>query len=271
MSNEQVLSQDSSGTLIEFKLLHSAGQTISAASPIISFISPKDTSIQYLQNPEVYEMPINIASGYYLVRPNKLMVDQTGTLVVYASGVGVALGQTGTKQSDLTRVYVDIVGTPKSPDNYITDQPQKLTLSQGSSGTLIEFKLLHYLGQTVSAASPIISFVSPKDTAIQYLQNPEVYEMPINIASGYYLVRPNKLMVDQTGTLIVYASGVGVTLGQTGTVQSNLTRVYVDIIGGELDENAPELSGDYITGQPQKLGYSVHNPFGKTTFKQYNP
>jgi hypothetical protein len=68
-------------------------------------------------------------------------------------------------------------------------------------------------------------------------------------------------MVDESGTLIVYASGVGTVLGQSGTKQSTLTTVYVDVIGGEFDENSPDNLSDFITGLPQNLGAFVHMPY----------
>ena len=128
----QTVFQNASGQRLEFSLVHSGGNTVSGATPIIGYVSPDDTTLVSLGTPVITELSIVQASGHYLLTPTLTMVDQLGTVTVYASGVGTVLGQSGTKQSELTLFNFEVVENPIEPqiiDNFIAGLPQKRTVT----------------------------------------------------------------------------------------------------------------------------------------------
>lgn len=137
---------------------------------------------------------------------------------------------------------------------------------QGASGNWIEFSLVHASGNTVSGASSniLVSFVGPRDTTLQTLSSPTVREFSPLVASGHYLLQPTDAMINEQGTIKVFASGLGhsINVGSgngIGRVLSELTTIYVDVRENTLDENSPSPNemNLYVTGLPQKLGYFI--------------
>lgn len=144
-SNQKIF-QGASGNWIEFSLKHSGGNNVAGATSanmLVSFVGPRDTTLQTLSNPTVREFSPLVASGHYLLQPTTAMIGEVGTVKVLASGFGHAIGQAGKVLSELTTIYVDVEPneldeSSPSPDEmnlYVTGLPQKLGYFVGGALT----------------------------------------------------------------------------------------------------------------------------------------
>ena len=157
MANNQQIVVGASGNFLEFVLTHSAGNTVSGATPQISFVSPIDTSLTVVPNSQtvITELSPIFASGHYLFQPTPSMVEHTGTLKIYASGTGKALGQTGNVPSTLTSFYVDVVN---NQDDDVVDENVSSDMSTYITGLPQKFTRTVLVGKATRATQTVVKY-----------------------------------------------------------------------------------------------------------------